>query len=65
MQSASVYDIAQSMIRMWGRKAKELAGEYAEAMELQGRVREADKWVNVQRVVVQYLRLFEGGARSV
>jgi hypothetical protein len=50
---------------MWGRTAKELAGEYAQTMELQGRVREADKWVNVQRVVVQYLRLFEGGARSV
>jgi hypothetical protein len=60
MQTASVYDIAQSMIRMWGRKAMELAGQYAQAMKLQGRVREAEKWISVQRVVIQYLRLSEG-----
>jgi hypothetical protein len=44
---------------MWGRKAKELAGEYARALEFQGRLREAEKWISVQRVVIQYLRLFE------
>jgi hypothetical protein len=53
MQTASEYEIAQSMMRLWGTKAVELAGEYAFAFARQGRGTDAAKWSGVQRIVIR------------
>jgi hypothetical protein len=55
MRSASVCEIARSMILLWGRSAAKLAGEYVRAFERQGRLREAEKWNSVQSVVIEHL----------
>ena len=58
MQTASEYDIAFSMMRLWGHRATALAGQYAFAFERQGRGSDAAKWNRVQGVVSDHLRFF-------
>ena len=52
-------DLAHSMLRMWGKQAKNLAREYACDFENRNVCIEAAKWFDVERVVDRYLSLAE------
>jgi hypothetical protein len=54
MAVASEYDIALSMMRLWGRDAKSLSKKYAHDFEYLSNFIEADRWYMVQRIVAHW-----------
>ena len=53
MFKASERDIAQSMLRLWGPDAAQLASEYAASHRQMRNHLEAAKWQSVQGLIVQ------------
>jgi hypothetical protein len=56
MAAASEYDIALSMMRLWGSEAKNLASKYALEHECLNNAMEADRWHAVQDIVAHCRR---------
>jgi hypothetical protein len=59
MTATSEYEIAHSMLRLWGRDAAIVAAGYTIGLESADRPMEAARWQQVTSIVAGFLKLME------